>query len=320
MVDDLQFSSFRGDFAQLAAVMQRSWAENKQQPLFYTEPFLRSAFEYPGSRFDLASSLYSNGELLAFAAGFPRRIHYDGKEINLLMVSFVTASSSAKGHGYGRGAWGELFRRARSSGFDGTIHYCVEGDAMNEMMPGFARRLQLNTQRIYSVEFLTRFLRPAKTGPAPDRGAALETFLELAATIPDSVPLVRLWTRNEAIWNCQLRSGVVSVQATHGPRRGLIAGYLMDISAAPPAKAVMIDDLFWGTLEPSEQAELLREFLLVASARGAQTASCPVLHYASLEPLLAQGFQKSKRVLHAYLSLWNGQQPRPVSAMYIDVL
>ena len=315
-----QISSFRGDFTELAAVMQRSWGENREQPLLYTADFLRSAFEYPGSSDELATSIYSEDQLLAFAAGFPRRMRYDGREIRLLLISFVTASSQVKGAGYGLSVWRALITRARESGFDGTINFCVEGDAMNRKMPDLARLCRLNFDRIFSVEFLTRFLRPAKGDEnVPSNTQEIDLFLELAASVPASVPLARIWTRDEAIWHCQLRCGALSVSATHDSRRGLIAGYLMDVAATPPAKVVFLDDLLWGTLTPSERKDLLTEFLRVAALRGAQTASCPILNYASLEPLSACGFRKSKRVLHTYLSLWNGQNPRTLGSLYVDV-
>jgi hypothetical protein len=44
------------------------------------------------------------------------------------------------------------------------------------------------------------------------------------------------------------------------------------------------------------------------------------LNYASVEPLFASGFRKSSRVVHMYVALWNGQQPRSVPAVYIDVM
>ena len=50
-------SIFRGDFGELAMLMQRSWAENRNEPLLYSAEFLHSAFDYPGSTFELAPSV-----------------------------------------------------------------------------------------------------------------------------------------------------------------------------------------------------------------------------------------------------------------------
>jgi len=62
-------SAFGGDFGQLAAMMQLSWAANKEESLLYTEPFLRSAFDYPGSSFELAPSVYLGSDLAALWRG-----------------------------------------------------------------------------------------------------------------------------------------------------------------------------------------------------------------------------------------------------------
>ncbi len=100
----------------------------------------------------------------------------------------------------------------------------------------------------------------------------------------------------------------------------MLTGYLIQAASAPPTAVVLLEDLLWGDLEPTECAELIQRFLHIAAARGAQFASCPVLGYASLEPLRAAGFRRSKRRVHTYLTFWNGLQPRPVTALYMDVL
>jgi hypothetical protein len=81
----------------------------------------------------------------------------------------------------------------------------------------------------------------------------------------------------------------------------------------------LLEDLLWGDLDPAERAELLDKFLRVAGTQGARTASCPILGYSSLEPLEAARFRRSKRVLHTYLTFWNGLRARAVEALYIDV-
>jgi hypothetical protein len=100
----------------------------------------------------------------------------------------------------------------------------------------------------------------------------------------------------------------------------MLTGYLMDAASVPPVRVCLMEDLLWGDLQPSECAELVRLFLEAAASQGARTVSCPVLGYASSDPLVAAGFRRSPRVLHAYLTLWNGQQPRPTPSLYMDVL
>ena len=313
--------AFRGDFGALAAMIQRSWADNPNQPLLYSEAFLRSAFDYPGSSFNLAPAVYGDAGLIGFLAGFPRTVRWDGHPVRLILNSFLTADTTVKGPGVGIKLWGDLVKRCRDEGYDGTITFCVEGDGMSRMIPLLSRLLKLHTERIFSVEFLVRLLRPAPSEPpTPASDADINLFLELASALPSNLPMVRQWTRAEAEWQCRNRAGALTVSANVGGRRGMITGYLMQAASAPPTTVVLLGDLLWGDLESTECVELIERFLRVAAAQGARFASCPVLGYASIGPLTASGFRRSKRVIHAYLTFWNGFQPRPVSALYIDVL
>ena len=313
--------AFRGDFGELAAVIQRSWSENPNQSLLYSEDFLRSAFAYPGSSFDLAPAVYGDASLLGFVAGFPRSVLWDARPARLVLNSFLTASVDVKGAGLGLQLWADLIKRCRDEGYDGTINFCVEGDEMNRMMPGLSRILRLNTQRIFSVEFLTRLLRPAPPEPRSQISEQdIDLFMELASALANKSPLVRLWTRAEAEWQCRSRAGAITVSSRVGGRRGVLTGYLTKAASTPPATIVLLEDLLWGDLEPGERTELLERFLRAAASQGARVASCPLLGYSSVDTLAAARFRRSKRVLHTYLTFWNGLQPAPVPALYIDVL
>jgi hypothetical protein len=314
-------SSFRGDFGALAAMMQRSWADNPNQPLLYSEEFLRSAFDYPGSSFELAPAIYREDDLLAFVTGFPRSVLWDTHPAQLVLNSFLTASPVLKGAGVGLKLWAAQIERCREAGSDGTINFCVEGDEMNRMMPFISRLTKLNTQRIFSVEFLVRLLRsttPESPRQTPEQD--IDLFIELASMLPNNLPLMRVWTRAEAEWHCRDRAGAITVSSRANGRRGILTGYLIQAASIPPTTVVLLEDLLWGDLEPLERTNLLELFLRTAASRGARTASCPMLGYSPLDTLEAARFRRSKRVLHTYLTLWNGLQPRPVSAIYMDVL
>jgi hypothetical protein len=319
--------AFRGDFVALAAMMNRSWMNNPNQSLLYSEAFLRSAFDYPGSSFSLAPSIYGDAGPLGFLAGFPRSVCWDAHPARLILNSFLTADITVKGPGVGIKLWRDLVERCQDGGHDGTLTFCVEGDSMNRFMPLISRLLKLNTQRIFSVEYLVRLLRPARIEvPTQFPDVALnfdrdiDLFMELASVLLRNLPLVRLWTRAEAEWQCRKRYGALTVSSDVGGRRGILTGYLMQVASAPPTTVVLLGDLLWGDLEPAERTELVERFLRAAAHRGARFASCPVLNYASLDPLRSANFRRSKRVIHSYLTFWNGFQPRPVPALYIDVL
>jgi hypothetical protein len=315
-----KIETFRGDWAELEQMMQVSWSSNREQPMRYTQQFLRSAFDYPGSNIDLAPSIYSGETLKAFVGGFPRTARLWGRPVRLLLNSFLTASLEARKSGYGLILWRALLDRAEKAGYQGTINFCVQGDEMNEMMPAVARLFRLNTQQIYTVEYLSRFLRPAEARellPASD--LEIELFCELAAEIVDNVPLARTWTYAEAEWQCRNRCDAISASLKEGGHRGMLTGYAME-AGTPTTRVAMLEDLFWGDLDDSQRRALLRNFLDAAAARQCQVVSCPVLGYSSVETLTATGFRRSHRVLHTYLTLWNDQTPRQVSSIYVDVV
>ncbi len=66
---------------------------------------------------------------------------------------------------------------------------------MDRMMYSVSRLLKLNIQRIFSVEFLARPLRPASSvhvsglGLVSDLTTEIELFMELASALPVDVPL-----------------------------------------------------------------------------------------------------------------------------------
>lgn len=324
MISDLisaDTRTFRGDFGELASMMRESWADNANQSLLYSQHFLRSAFEYPGSSFDMAPAIYGDADLLGFVAGFPRFARWDGGSARIALNSFMTASKSVKGTGVGLTLWTSLIERCREEGYDGTINFCVEGDEMNRMMPALSRLLKLNTQRIFTVEYLTRLLRPLPFVAKPEISEAdVDLFIELASALPDNLRLVRVWTRAEAEWQCRTRAGAITVSTRADGRRGIMTGYLVQVASTPSTTVVLLEDLLWGDLEPLQRIELVERFIRVAASQGARVASCPVLGYAQVDTLKTARFRASKRVLQTYLTFWNGFQPAPVPAIYMDVL
>ncbi len=308
---------FRGDYGAVASMMRRSWAQNKETPLLYTEEFLRSAFDYPGTDRRLSPTLYDEAGPIAFVAGYPRRVLLDGRERRLILNTFLTAAPEVKGKGYGLALWAECTRRARGCGFDGTINFCVEGDEMNRYILGCSRALGFQTRRILTVPYLARLV-PSPTDDEP--GADVDVFLEAAACVAQGPGrLIRVWSREEAEWECS-RYGAISVSHDCGPRRGVLAGYVMPVGDGERTKCVILENVLWGSLENTERAQLVEKFLRRAGAAGAGLAVVPQMGYADLDPLTKSGFRRSRRLVHAYLSLWNGAPtPEAVDSAYIDV-
>ena len=105
--------------------------------------------------------------------------------------------------------------------------------------------------------------------------------------------------------------------ASHG-QRGMLTGYVAEIGTHG-ARAAIVDDVLWGNLAADSRQELVRRFVRAAAAHECESAACPILGYAALDPFVAAGFRPGKRALHAYLTLWNELQPAPLPSMYFDV-
>ena len=316
------FEDFRGDFDQLATMMEASWQQNRTPSFLYTAPFLADLFRYPGASFSLAPTLYRDGQPAAFVAGFPRSVRLDGKHLELLVVALLTVAKEHKGSGYGILVWTELARRARAAGFDGVLTYCVEGEAMNRMIEGASLGAGIPSVRIHTVSYLSRVLlgaKPAATGP-PSGDVSPRDFVSLAKNASASVPLARRWSEDEAAWQCR-REGVVSARRDGpGGRRGLLTGYVMQLVNAGRTKCLLAEDILWNELERDDREALARELTAAGAAAGAQLAIIPVLGYADTSAFAAVKFRPSGQRVHAYLSLWNGSQPtEPLSGYYLDV-
>ena len=259
---------------------------------------------------------------MAFVAGFPRRVMFDARPLTIVVSSLLSVSSRYQKSGMGAVMLGELIKRARKAGFDGMVQYCVDGGPMNGIVLGLGQALKTPTERLMSVTYLSRTIFP-KQAAAPealqaDISSAADVLME-GANFQPTPPLTRLWTRAEAEWQCS-RDDALFAELKVGDRRGVLTGYIMRVADSGQPKCLVIDDILWGTLAKDERPVLVTKLVGMAAAAGAQLAIAPVLGYADLSPLEASRFRPSKRVLHAYLSVWTGETSvRELTSMYIDV-
>ena len=314
---------FRGDAEALAASIQESWAEN-EQALLYTPQFLRSVFAYPGATAKLAPTLYEGDEPAGFSAGFPRRMMLDGRPVRIVLSALLSVTPRYKRVGMGGVLLGELVKRARAEGFDGMIQYCIEGGPMQGIVMGLTRAMRLPTEHVLTIRYVSRVILPRKAPaePGPDEGpAAMSILLEQAAEVAKSSPFARVWTPQEARWQCIEREGAVVVTTDNEGRRGMLGGYVMQVAEGDRPKCLFVDDVMWGALLPEERVELAKRLVAKAGEAGAKIAVVPDLGYADLAPFAGAHFKPSQRILHAYLSLWNGDAlpGGDLSSMYIDV-
>jgi hypothetical protein len=317
-----QIENFRGDFPQVAALIQASWEENGKQGLLYTPEFIASCLNYPGSSYSLAPTLYQADKPCAFVAGFPRTIQYRGRELRVILCTLLSVSNEYKKSGYGVVLWSDLVKRAKSAGYDGMVNYCVEGEPMNSMILGCCQMMKLPTERIFSVHYLMRLLQPKPSAQrtADSEDHPVEQFLRAADRIGNNSPLTRVWTEKEVQWQLQRHDGLVAYHRS-GDKEGLLTAYLMHAANPRRTKCLLIEDVLWGTLQDQDRLALAEQLLDRGIQAGAQLAFLPCLNYADIAPFRAARFRSSPRTLHCYLTVFNGQPaPEPVPSMYLDVI
>lgn len=316
MVED-----FRGDYDQLAAMMQASWKNNVTPPFIYSPEFLADCFRCPGSSFALAPTVYHDSEPVAFAVGYPRRVTVGGAEQRILISTFLTVAPEQQSSGYGIVVWTELLRRAAEAGFDGVVNYCVEGEAMDRMIHGLCRRLALPIVRAASFSYLAKSMwLGAPAGGAPLPGSSPERLVQAAERMPQNGAISRRWTLEEAEWELS-RLGAVSVDAGIDSRPALLTGYVMSVADAVRTRCLVIREVHWGDHGREVRRALVEALVTKAVAAGARIAFLPVLGYDDVSPFVASGFVPADHTTHAYLTLWSDSAPsRPPDRYYLDLI
>jgi hypothetical protein len=308
---------FRGDYDQLAEMMQASWGESPTPPYLHTAEFMADCFRYPGASFSLAPSIYHGSELVAFVAGYPRSVVIDGAVRRLLISTFLTAAPAHKASGYGIVVWAELMRRAASAGFDGAVNYCAEGQAMNRMIEGSCRLMGLPVLRAASLPYMTRPIWE----PPGERGnrASVEDLVRAAEPTRERADLCRLWTDGEAEWQLS-RVGAVAVRGGTDERPAVLTGHVISVDDPERTKCLVIQDILWESIGAPERHALARDLIRQAASLGARAAILPLVAYADVQPLAALGFFPAPHTVHAYLTVWADPVPdSPPQRYYLDV-
>ena len=105
-----------------------------------------------------------------------------------------------------------------------------------------------------------------------------------------------------------------------GSRSGVATGYVVEIIDKTPAKALLVEDVLWGELQAQERLALIDQLLAQGAAAGANIAVVPLMGYAETDTLQVRGFRQSRRLMHAYLTVWGAASaPESLSSLYMDV-
>ena len=312
---------FRGDYDQLAAMMQASWGESPAASYLYTPELLADSFAYPGASRSLAPSIYHGSELVAFAAGLPRRVAIAGDEQRVVISTYLTVAVRHKEAGYGIVVWSELMRRAAAQGFTGAVNYCVDQGEMDHMIGGCCRLLGLRLRKAASFFYLTRPLDdlPATAADGAESPSADEV-VEAARGLDLQLGISRLWTAAEAAWQLA-RVDAVSARAASEGRPGVLTAYVMAFNSEARTRLLVIDDVLWGGTSGEQRVGLVKDLLAKGAALGATGAAVPLIGYADMHPFVAAGFLPSPHTLNAYLVCFSdvaaADALRP--GLYLDV-
>lgn len=305
-------------FQQAADLISHSWKENKDQTLDYNASFLASCYQYPGARMEFSPALYEDGRLRAFVCGFPRHVQLGGKRLRLLLLTFFTVAPERKGAGLGKAIWAEALRRAKAGGFDGAIHYCVDGNKSNLVTVGAAQSIGECSEWVFTVQYLMKLLQRTSPPDAPEESetALTQLFLECADKLRGGLPFARLWSREEADWECRRYGSTVSTAHTGGAA-ALLTGYVLNSAQGTPC--LFTENVLWEDLPPAARVGFLEQFLGQAALK-AEVAVVPLWGYFDPGPFEEIGFRRSTRKLHAYLTLWRPSTvPGKFPCMYLDV-
>jgi GNAT superfamily N-acetyltransferase len=304
------------NWEQASAVTASSWKENRGQSLNYGPDFLGSLADYPGALPVLSPAFVDGEQLAAFVLGFPRTFIVCGRPRKLLLMSFFTVASGFKGNGLGRRIWAECLRQARDTGYDGTLHYCVEGNVSNDVTVAGARLAGSEARHIFRISYLMRFLHNKSERIENKSPTTSENFAHCASDL-NSVPLMRVWSDAEVIWQLHRPRGI----AITNRNIGSLTGYVIDSQDEKRTPILLMEDILWRTGTTLKDRSAVLSCFLDQAARVSSLAVVPVLGYADLEPFRAAGFRKSPQVLNAFITLFaESMQLTAVDAIYADVL
>jgi GNAT superfamily N-acetyltransferase len=308
------------DWESAVDLIQQSWRPGLEATVEYTPGFLSRLSECPSDQPVLAPAFYDDGVLFAFVIGFPRRVRLEGQVRKLLLMSFFTVAPAYRGQGYGRSIWVECLRQAKCVGYDGVIHYCVEGNPSNQITTAAAESAGFAARRVFTVKFLMGMLRPATDEPAEPSPAEVLVdtccFLKASEGLNADVPLVRQWSEAEANWHLTSPGRL----CYSDPAGGVVSGIVQRSADSAHTPCLSIEDVLWDRLT-AEARRMLLDRLMRRASRIASVAVVPMLGYADLSPFLAAGFRRSPRLIHAYLTLWDTSADfRDFSGMYLDIL
>jgi Acetyltransferase (GNAT) domain len=313
---NLELGDIGARYDEAAAVIRRAFRTNDETFINYNSTFLASCYNYPGAQSQLSPAFLDGERLVGVLASLPRQVVFERKRLTLALLTLNAVEPGYRAYGLGIEMVTEAVHRARANGYNGAIYYCVDGHAANRTSAAGVRAAGATCHRVYTVEYLIKILRETSLEESDPTDPA--DFLSAAEPLPQRIDFSRVWSIDEAAWQCRDRYQGLSERLEKHGNRGVVTGYILETGSGQGC--LFVEDLLWDDLEGKERKLLLRR-LLNRAARSAQIAVVPLWGYTRYDIFRELGFRKSTRRLHVYLSLWDGSNiTSPFSAMYIDAL
>jgi hypothetical protein len=295
-------------------LIRAAFGSNPGVALDYNSDFVRSAFEYPGVDVALSPAFYEGDVLVSLMASLPRHVTIGGRHLQIALLTWNSVDPAFRRQGLGVRNVGEATRRARAAGYDGVLLYCLDGSIANKTTVAGVRSAGVECERVFTIEYSMGLIPkiPLEDGEQFGLDERIETFLRLSRSLSPAPDFCRVFDRREAEWECGLRYGAVTEMSRAESRSGMLTGYILADAGHNPL--LFIESVLWGDLFEEERITLARRFLARAAGR-ASTAILPLLGYADPEPFRALRFRKTTRKLHAYVSVWSGEQPESCASI-----
>jgi hypothetical protein len=305
----MQLDTFRGDYEELAGLIQREWdGYFGERTHFRYDPRWLADFFGAGGGHELLLE-YRNGEgaLAAFIGAVPRHYVLAGREVRLGLVTLLTSARANTTGSVGLEIERELFRRARSAGLFGTYHFCLDAHHTPNLLRLAAGVLKTRPIEVAPVTSLLRMARPEAaaadtTTLRPVVASDAPQLAELFTKATRGLPLARVVTADD------VRASLDSAPA----RRSLV--FLRDgapIGACTYARRKLVgkettevanvDLLFAPDATPAEAARFGRALASDAAASGASFVIAPQREPYLFPHLREAGLRLSQRTLRVFI-------------------
>lgn len=313
---NLELRDIGARYEDAATVIRRAFHTNNETFLNYNSKFLASCYAYPGVQSELSPAFFHDDRVVSVLVSLPRHVIFESQRLALALLTLNAVEPEYRAYGLGIEMVAEAVRRARTSGYDGAIYYCVDGHPANRTSAAGVKAANEACSHVYTVEYLIKILRAPSSHESELAGA--NDFLYGAERLKQRTSFCRVWTADEADWQCCARYGGLSERLEKQGNRGVVTGYILEAESG--TGCLFVEDLLWDDLDMDGRKMLLQR-LLNRAARSAQIAVVPIWGYTQYDIFREMGFRRSNRRLHVYLSLWNGLEiTSPPDAMYIDAL